>query len=78
MEELVVKTAVSGDMMGEPCCELEATEDALMAEAGTPGMVVGCVGGWKAVWTWLGRERLREMGSEDISRSNGGNEGEEL
>jgi hypothetical protein len=33
-EELVVRRAVSGDMIGEPCCELEATDEALMAEMG--------------------------------------------
>lgn len=35
----MVKTAASGDMMGDPCRELEATEDELIAEAGT---YVGC------------------------------------
>lgn len=33
IEELLVRV-VPGDMVGDPCCELEATEDALMAEAG--------------------------------------------
>lgn len=40
-DELVVRTAVSGDMMGEPCWELEATEEAEIAETGA---VAGCVG----------------------------------
>lgn len=35
----MVKTAASGDMIGDPCCEFEATEDELIAEAGTH---VGC------------------------------------
>lgn len=51
-------TAVSGDMMGEPCCELEATEEELMAEA---GMVdCGCVAvvEGRFVCTRLGRVRL--------------------
>jgi hypothetical protein len=39
-EEFVVRTAVSGDMMGEPCCEFEATDEALMADM---GMGTGCV-----------------------------------
>lgn len=30
-------TAASGDMSGEPCLELEAAEEALMAEAGMGG-----------------------------------------
>lgn len=34
IEELVVRTAVPGDMMGEPCCGLEATEEVLMADKG--------------------------------------------
>jgi hypothetical protein len=34
IEELVVRTAVSGDMMGEPCCEFEAMEEELTAEVG--------------------------------------------
>jgi hypothetical protein len=35
-EELFVVTCVvSGDMMGEACTELEVTDEALMAEAGT-------------------------------------------
>lgn len=34
-EELVVRTTVPGDIMGDPCCELEAAEDALMADTGT-------------------------------------------
>lgn len=36
-EELVVRTAVSGDMMGEPRCELEAMEEELTAEVGIGG-----------------------------------------
>ena len=35
MDEFLVNTAVSGDMMGEPCRELEATEEELMADTGT-------------------------------------------
>ena len=34
-EELVVRTASSGDMMGDPGCELEAIEEALIAERGS-------------------------------------------
>ena len=34
-DEFVVSTAVSGDMTGEPSRELEAAEEALMAEMGT-------------------------------------------
>lgn len=45
-DELVVRTAVSGDMMGDPCSELEATEDALMADSGT---LEGWMCEWKAV-----------------------------
>jgi len=49
-ELLVVSWAVSGDMMGEVCRELEVvTEEALMAEAG-----VFEIWGRKLVWTWLG------------------------
>lgn len=35
IELLVVKTIFSGDIIGDSCCELDATEEALMAEAGT-------------------------------------------
>ena len=43
-EELFVKTwVVSGDMMGEACTELEVTDEALIAEAGTEVVdEVGC------------------------------------
>lgn len=33
-DEFVVMMAVSGDMTGEPCWELEAIEDTLVAEVG--------------------------------------------
>jgi hypothetical protein len=36
MELLVVNTIFSGDMKGESCRELDATEEALMAELGMP------------------------------------------
>jgi hypothetical protein len=52
-EELVVRMVASGDMMGEPCCELEAMEEELTAEA---GMAMGCCE-LKFVITWLGRDR---------------------
>lgn len=39
IDEFVVKTFVPGDMIGDPCSELEATEEALMAE---PGTCAGC------------------------------------
>jgi hypothetical protein len=32
---LVISWEVCGDMIGEACCELEATEEALMADSGT-------------------------------------------
>lgn len=51
MEELMVRAAVSGDMMGDPFCELDATEEPLTAEAGRD--VEACVS--RLVWTWLGR-----------------------
>ena len=41
MLELVVNTAVPGDMMGDPCWELDATLEALIAEVGA-GIVTGC------------------------------------
>lgn len=66
----MVRTAVSGDMMGEPCWELEAIEEALIAEMGA---VVGCCGVcWKLVWTWLGRERRSSVGREDMVGSEEG------
>ena len=34
-DEFVVKTAVPGDIMGDPCRELEATDEVLIAETGT-------------------------------------------
>lgn len=34
IDEFLVKTAVSGDMMGEPWRELEATDEELMADTG--------------------------------------------
>lgn len=34
MEELEVRMVGSGDMIGEPCWELEALEDALTADWG--------------------------------------------
>lgn len=52
IDEFVVRTAVSGDMMGEPCRELEAAEEALMAETGAAEegcCVVCCCDGWKLV-----------------------------
>lgn len=49
-ESFVVSCAVSGDMMGDVCRELDVvTEEVLMADAG----VVGMCGG-KLVWTLLG------------------------
>lgn len=50
MEELLVRTAVSGDIMGDPLRELEATEDPLTAEVGTE------VEAWvsRLAWAWLG------------------------
>jgi hypothetical protein len=45
IEELVVRTAVSGDMMGEPCCELEAREEELIADVGKAAGLCG----WKFV-----------------------------
>lgn len=57
IEELfVVSCVVSGDMTGDACCELEATEEALMADAGTE--FVEPIVGRKEVWTWLGFARL--------------------
>lgn len=57
MEELfVVICVVSGDMMGDACGELEATEDALIADAGMEA--VEEMDGRKYVWTWLGFARL--------------------
>lgn len=47
-EEYVVRTAVSGDMSGEPSCEFEAPDEALIADM---GMGTGCVCEGKAVWT---------------------------
>lgn len=41
---------VPGDEIGDPCCELEAPEDALMADAGAASGPCA----WKVVWTWLG------------------------
>lgn len=49
MEEFVVRTAVSGDMIGEPCCEFEATEEEKLVDEG--GMYVGCDMEAKAVCT---------------------------
>lgn len=46
MEELVVKRD-SGDMTGDPCCELEALEEALIADGGAAAG--RCVP--KFVWT---------------------------
>jgi hypothetical protein len=34
-EELVVRTTVSGDIMGDPSCEWEAALEALIADTGT-------------------------------------------
>jgi hypothetical protein len=62
-EELVVRMAVSGDMMGDPCCELEALEEELMADI---GKMVDVADVGKLVWTWLGRERLNWPGLEAI------------
>lgn len=57
IELLLVNTMFSGDIMGESCRELDATEEALMAEVGPEAeMPYAC---WRAVWTWLGR--LRRM-----------------
>lgn len=50
MEELEVRMVGPGDMIGDPCCELEAPVDALMADAGAASGPCA----WKAVWTWLG------------------------
>lgn len=48
MEELTVRMAGSGDIIGDPCCELEALEDALMADAGAASGPCA----WKSVWTF--------------------------
>jgi hypothetical protein len=62
-EELfVVSWAVSGDMMGEFCGELEvAADEALMADAGRDEAeeIEG-----KEVWTWLGINGRRVAGCE--------------
>jgi hypothetical protein len=48
-ELLLVKICVvCGDMMGDGCCELEATEEVLIAETGT--VEAGMVGS-NEVWT---------------------------
>jgi hypothetical protein len=47
-EEYVVRTAVSGDMIGEPCCEFEVPVEALIADM---GIGTGCVCDGKDVWT---------------------------
>ena len=47
-ELLVVNMAISGDMMGESCNELDAIEEALMAEA---GMLLSRGLAWMVVWT---------------------------
>src|SRR3569833_1882718 len=62
MERLAVAPAVSADMMGEPC-ELDVTDDVLMAEGGT-----ATSWGWavRLVWTLLGRDRRESWDSEDV------------
>jgi hypothetical protein len=49
MELLLVMMAVSGDMMGDPCRELEPTDDALRAEMGAWAM--GALDDRPLVWT---------------------------
>jgi hypothetical protein len=49
-----VSCAVSGDMTGEACWELEATDEELMADAGKEAE--GMEGG-NEVWTCAGRAR---------------------
>jgi hypothetical protein len=52
IEEEVVKAAASGDMMGDPFCEFEATDEPLMEEMGSATDVCVCVE--KCVCTWPG------------------------
>ena len=47
-EEYVVRKTVSGDMIGEPCCEFEVPDEALIADM---GIGTGCDCDGKDVWT---------------------------
>lgn len=57
---LVVMWVVCGDIAGEGCCELDATEEALIAETGID--VAGMVG--RLVWTWPSFARRTSAGSD--------------
>lgn len=61
---LVVLCVVSGDIIGDACCELDATEEALIAEEGIDADEAGIVGR-ELVLTWLGFARRPVASCDD-------------